>query len=328
MRILITGVAGFIGFHLASELLKKKYHIIGIDNLNDYYSPKFKNQKLNLIKKKKNFKFLKIDLKKKKDLNFIFKKYKPKVIYHLASQPGIMYSFKNPKTYITNNIVVTKNLIEQSLKNKVEKFYFTSSSSVYGNKKKFPISEKSTLKPINIYAKTKKECEKILLKYFKNTNVDLKIFRPFTVYGPYARPDMIFITYMKKVTNGENFFLYNNGDYVRDFTYVDDLVKILSQFLKINKIKNNIFNICSSKPIKVKRLINIINKKIIYTPKLVLKPYRKGEMKKTYGSNKLLKKTINFNNFTSIESGIEKTLDWYKKFKNKNLLYFNKVKYE
>ena len=202
MRILITGVAGFIGFHLASELLKKKYHIIGIDNLNDYYSPKFKNQKLNLIKKKKNFKFLKIDLKKKKDLNFIFKKYKPKVIYHLASQPGIMYSFKNPKTYITNNIVVTKNLIEQSLKNKVEKFYFTSSSSVYGNKK------------------------------------------------------------------------------------------------------------------------------IIYTPKLVLKPYRKGEMKKTYGSNKLLKKTINFNNFTSIENGIEKTLDWYKKFKNKNLLYFNKVKYE
>ena len=328
MNILITGVAGFIGFHLASELLKKKYNIIGVDNLNDYYSPKYKNQRLSLLRRKKKFRFLKIDLKKKKDLDLVFKKFKPKVIYHLASQPGIMYSFKNPKTYITNNIDVTQNLIEQSLKNKVEKFYFTSSSSVYGNKKKFPITEKNSLKPINTYAKTKQQCEKILLRKFKNTDVDLKIFRPFTVYGPYARPDMIFITYLKKVMSNEIFFLYNYGNYVRDFTYVDDLVKILSKFLKVNKIKNKIFNICSSKPIKVKKLINIINKKITYKPNIILKPYRNGEMKKTYGDNKLLKKTINFKKFTTIENGITKTLDWYEKFNNKNILYFNKVKYK
>ena len=328
MRILITGVAGFIGFHLATELSKKKHQIIGIDNLNNYYSPKYKSQRLNLIKKKKNFKFLKIDLKKKKNLISIFKKWKPSIVYHLASQPGIMYSFKNPKTYITNNISATKNLIDVSLKYKVKKFYFTSSSSVYGDKEKFPIKENSKLKPINIYAKTKKECEKILLKFFKNSNVDLKIFRPFTVYGPYARPDMIFITYMNKISNEEDFFLYNNGNYVRDFTYVADLVKILSKFLKIEKLKYNIFNICSSKPIKVKKLIDIINANINYKPKILLRPYRKGEMIKTYGCNKLIKKTLKFNKFTSLEDGIQKTLIWYKKFKNKDHLYFRKVKYK
>ena len=128
--------------------------------------------------------------------------------------------------------------------------------------------------------------------------------------------------------SNEIFFLYNYGNYVRDFTYVEDLAKILSKFLRVKKLKNKIFNICSSKPIKVKKLINIINKKITYKPNIVLKPYRNGEMKKTYGDNKLLKQTINFKKFTTIENGIKKTLDWYKKYNNKNILYFNKVKYK
>ena len=216
---------------------------------------------------------MKIDLKKKKKLMYIFKKWNPSIVYHLASQPGIMYSFKNPRTYITNNISATKNLIDVSLKYKVKKFYFTSSSSVYGDKEKFPIKENSKLEPINIYAKTKKECEKILLKSLKKSNVDLKIFRPFTVYGPYARPDMIFITYMNKISNEENFFLYNNGNYVRDFTYVGDLVKFYQNFK--NYVKICIFNICSSKPIKVKKLIDAINANINYKPKLALKPIEK-----------------------------------------------------
>ena len=323
MNILITGVAGFIGFHLANELLKKNNNILGVDNFNNYYSPKFKKQRLNLIKKK-NFKFLKFDLRNKKKLALVFKKFKPNAVYHLASQPGIMYSFKNPNTYISNNIKVTKNLIEQSIINNIDKFYFTSSSSVYGNKKKYPINENSLLKPINTYAKTKKECEKILLKYFKNTNIDLKIFRPFTVYGPFARPDMIFITYFKKAMKQENFFLFNNGEYVRDFTYVEDVVKILSKFLKVGKIDNKIFNICSSNPIKIKNLIKIINKYNFYKPNIVFKPYRNGEMIKTYGNNRLIKKTIKFKKFTNIERGIKKTLDWYIDFKNKDLLNFDK----
>ena len=324
MNILITGVAGFIGYHLAKEL-KKKNCVLGIDNFNNYYSPKYKKQRLNLISKK-NFKFLKLDLRNKKKLALVFKKFKPNIVYHLASQPGIMYSFKNPKTYVSNNIKVTRNLIEQSIIHNIDKFYFTSSSSVYGNKKKYPIDENSSLRPINTYAKTKKECEKILLKNFKNTNIDLKIFRPFTVYGPYARPDMIFVSYFKRAMNKENFYLFNNGEYVRDFTYVEDVAKILSKFLKVGKINHKIFNICSSNPIKIKNLVKIIDKYNLNKPKIVLKPYRNGEMKKTFGNNHLIKKIIKFKKFTNIESGIRKTVNWYSKFKNKDLLTFDKIK--
>lgn len=324
MRILITGAAGFIGYHLSKELIKKN-NVLGIDNFNNYYSPKYKKIRISLIKKK-NFKFLKLDLRNKKKLDLVFKKFKPNIVYHLASQPGIMYSFKNPKTYVSNNIKVTKNLIEQSIINNIDKFYFTSSSSVYGNKKKYPIDENSLLRPINTYAKTKKECEKILLKNFKDTNIDLKIFRPFTVYGPYARPDMIFISYLKRAMNKENFHLFNRGEYVRDFTYVEDVVKILSKFLKVGKINNKIFNICSSNPIKIKNLVKKIDKYNLNKPNIVFKPYRNGEMKKTYGNNQLIKKIIKFKKFTNIDSGIKKTLNWYSKFKNKDLLNFDKLK--
>ena len=168
-----------------------------------------------------------------------FKINNPDCVLHLASQPGIMYSFKNPSTYISNNILATKNLISISKSYKVKKFYFTSSSSVYGNKKKFPIKENSKLKPINLYAKTKKKCEVMLIKSFKKTNTDLKIFRPFTVYGTYARPDMIFLTYLKKSIENKSFYLFNNGNYMRDFTYVEDVAKILTKFISVGKIKKN-----------------------------------------------------------------------------------------
>ena len=238
-----------------------------------------------------------------------------------------MYSFKNPSTYILNNILATKNLILASINYKVKKFYFTSSSSVYGNKKKFPIKENSKLKPINLYAKTKKQCEIMLIKSFKKTKIDLKIFRPFTVYGTYARPDMIFLTYLKKSLENKSFYLFNNGNYMRDFTYVEDVAKILTKFLSVGKIKKKIFNICSSKPIKIKKIIPIINKYSKQKCKIVLKPYRKGEMIKTYGDNKQIKKITNFKKFTNINEGIKKTIKWYLSFKNKDILYFNKVKY-
>lgn len=327
MKILLTGAAGFIGFHLASELLKKKHSVIGVDNLNSYYSSKYKKYRIKILKKNKNFEFKKLDLKNKKKLSFLFKMKKPDCVLHLASQPGIMYSFKNPGTYISNNILATKNLILVSINYKVNKFYFTSSSSVYGNKKKFPIKENSKLKPINLYAKTKKQSEEMLIKSFKKTNIDLKIFRPFTVYGTYARPDMIFLTYLKKGIENKNFYLFNNGNYTRDFTYVGDVAKILTKFLIVGKLKKKIFNICSSKPIKIKKIIPIINKYSKQKCKVVLKPYRKGEMIKTYGDNKQVKEIINFKKFTNINLGIKKTIKWYLGFKDKNILYFNKVKY-
>jgi UDP-glucuronate 4-epimerase len=326
-NILITGVAGFIGFHLSLVLLKKGYNVLGIDNLNNYYSKKYKIYRKNILLKNKKFKFLKLDLRFLDKTKKVFEKNKIDTIYHLASQPGIMYSFNNPGTYKSNNILVTKNLIHLTKKFNIEKFYFTSSSSVYGNQKKYPIKESAKLKPLNYYAKTKITCEKLLLKCLKKSEVDLKIFRPFTVYGTFSRPDMIFLTYLKRSFENNDFFLFNNGNYLRDFTHVDDVAEILYKFLAIGKIKKKIFNICSSKPVKIKDLLIIIKKYSKKNTNIILKPYRKGEMIKTYGDNRLLKKIINYKKFTSIDFGIKKTVKWYSNFKNKDILYFNKVKY-
>ena len=167
MNIILTGAAGFIGYHLALELLKKKHKVLGIDNFNNYYSKSYKRSRVQKLIKNKNFIFYNLDLKKIDKFKKKLIKFKPSAIYHLASQPGIMYSFKNPESYIKNNITVTKKLINCTSYLNIKKFYFTSSSSVYGNTKKFPISENTPKKPLNLYAKTKLECEKILCKSFK-----------------------------------------------------------------------------------------------------------------------------------------------------------------
>ena len=322
MRIIITGSAGFIGFHLAKEFLRKKHEVYGIDNFNDYYSPKLKKDRINILKKYKNFNFELLDLKKYGETFNHFTKVKPEIIYHLASQPGIMYSYKNPLTYKENNVDVTKNLIKICKKILPKKFYFTSSSSVYGNQKHYPLKENSKLLPMNFYANTKKKCENLLQINFKNQPIDLKIFRPFTVYGPYARPDMLFITYLKRCKEKLNFSVYHEGNYIRDFTYVEDVAKILSLFINVKKMRKNIFNICSSNPKKLIEIIRLIDKFNNSKGKLLMKPKRKGEMLTTYGDNSYLKKTIKFTKFTSTESGIKKTILWFNKYKNKKFLNF------
>ena len=323
MRILVTGAAGFIGFHLSLELLKKGHEVFGLDNINNYYSKKYKKRRIKILSKKKKFKFLNQDLRFIKKLKKKLIKIKPPVIYHLASQPGIMYSFSNPEKYLSNNIIATKNLIKVSKKFQLKKFYFTSSSSVYGNKKKYPIKEISKLAPLNYYADTKKKCEEILIKEFSKKDVDLKIFRPFTVYGPYARPDMFFIKYFNSIKKKKIFELYNFGNYERDFTYVEDVAKAMCNFLKIKKNENIFYNICSSKPVKLKYLIKLINKFLKKNIEVKYLPKRKGEMIKTFGDNQKLKSTLKKIKFTKIEAGIKKTIKWYKDYKYKNELTFN-----
>ena len=323
MKIVVTGSAGFIGYHLAKRLLKEKFIVYGIDNLNNYYSNNLKKERIKELLKNKNFIFYKKDLNEYNQIFKILKNISPTIIYHLASQPGIIYSFLNPKTYKNNNINVTKNLIKISNKLKIEKFYFTSSSSVYGNKKKFPIKEDAKLSPMNYYAETKLICEKLLKKQLSK-NTDLKIFRPFTVYGTFSRPDMLFIKYLNSYTNKKPFVLYNYGNYIRDFTYIDDVVDVLFKSLRIGKIRKKIINICSSNPININDVIKIINKTFYKKKKIEFKKRRKGEMIKTFGDNKYVLKLIKNKKFINIKYGIKKTVDWYKSYKQKNYLKFNK----
>ena len=321
---LITGCAGFIGFHMCEFLLKKKHKVVGIDNLNSYYSTKYKNHRVSLLKKNKNFKFYKYDLNQKKKISRLFSKNTFEKVLHFAAQPGVIYSYKDPKSYYKNNVNATDILIDQIKKNKIKHFIFSSSSSVYGDHKKYPIDENFKFKPKNYYAKTKITCEKLINKKLKNSGISVKIIRPFTVYGPYRRPDMLILKLLSLIKRKKIINIYDYGNQMRDFTFIKDVVNIIFLLSKKTNQKLKVFNICASKPIKINDIIllvqNILNKKI----KLRYETKRKGEMKITYGSNKKLVKYTNFRSFTAIEDGLNETIKWFKKFKNKKL--FIKIK--
>ena len=313
INFLVTGSSGFIGFHLIKHLLSKNHSVLGLDSHNNYYSEILKKKRLNILKKNKRFIFKKIDISNKKKLQNIFKNYKPEIIFHLAGQPGVLYSFKNPKSYFRNNVSATKIICELSKKHEVKKFIFASSSSVYGDQNKFPIKENAKINPKNPYAITKKNCEKIIKKTFLKTKTQYMIYRFFTVYGPLGRPDMFIHKFLNSIKKNKEILLYNNGLNFRDFTYVDDLIKVLIKTIK--KIpKNKILNICRSKPIQTKVLVKIILK--IYgfiNPKIINTGFVKGEMLKTHGSNILLKKNFKHLKFTSLNFGLKKTIIAYKK---------------
>ncbi len=312
-KILVTGSSGFIGFHLSKYLLSKKYSVVGIDSHDSYYSKNLKKKRLSILKVKKNFFFIKINLNNRKKLEKVFLKYKPSIIIHLAGQPGVLYSFKNPNRYYTNNVKATNSLCILSKKYNIKKFIFGSSSSVYGDQKKFPIKENYKVNPKNPYAKTKLKSEKIVLKYFSKSKTDFIIFRFFTVYGPFGRPDMFIHKFLNSIKKNKKIKLYNNGANYRDFTYVDDVVKILSKSLK--KIpQKKIINICRSNPIKTTHLVNMIKK--IYKKNFRINKigFVNGEMLKTHGCNKLLKRNFTNTKFTDIKFGLKKTVLFFKKY--------------
>ena len=314
MIILITGSSGFIGFHLSNFLLKKGYNVLGIDNHNSYYSKKIKNKRLSFLKKNKKFNFFKTDIADAVKLEKIFNKHNPDIVYHLSGQPGVLYSLKNPKIYKINNLLATKNICEMCIKYKTKKFFFSSSSSIYGDQKLFPIKESSKPLPKNPYAITKLNSEKYIQKIFKNSKIKYVIFRFFTVYGPLGRPDMFIHKFLKSIKENKTISLFNNGLNFRDFTYVDDVVKILYLFLK-KKINKKIINICRSKPIRTIELVNILKKNCIKKNiKIKMTGFVKGEMLKTHGSNRKLKKYIRSIKFTDLKKGINKTVKAYNLF--------------
>tara|TARA_B100000900_G_C20548268_1_gene703578 strand:- start:317 stop:1288 length:972 start_codon:yes stop_codon:yes gene_type:complete len=319
-KILITGVAGFIGFSLTRKILKNRnLEVIGIDNLNSYYSKKLKLKRLKILKKKKNFKFLKVDLKDRRKLREIFNNQSFSCVLNFAAQAGVRYSYENPKSYTDSNIIGFINLVELIKIFEIKKFIFASSSSVYGDQKPFPKSEKSELNPINLYSLSKLSNEEFAKSLGKNMNTKIIGLRFFTIYGPWGRPDMMIMKYLIASKKNINFHLFNKGNHYRDFTYIDDAVNICEELIfKKIKEKFNIFNICSSKPILITKVIAEINK-YIKKPKILKKPRDRADVYKTFGNNqkikKFLKRPIKFTNY---KSGIQHTSEWF--FKNNKLL--------
>jgi UDP-glucuronate 4-epimerase len=323
-KILITGSCGFIGFHLAQKFLQNsKIIVYGVDSLNSFYSIKLKKKRLALLKKKKNFIFYKKNLFDLKFCKNLFAEHKFDFVYHIAGQAGVLYSLKNPKSYLKNNINVTKNLV-WCIKNssyKIKKFIFTSSSSVYGDQIKFPLKENYILKPRNPYAYSKKKCEDIILSNLKNIKNldDFVIFRLFTVFGPYGRPDMLLIKILLNIFYKKVLKIYNYGNYYRDFTYVNDVVKILFLSARI-KTKKKIFNLSSSRPVKLISFVQKVKKIFRNDVKIQFMPRRKAEVLKTHGSNKELITFFKFRKFSSLDHGLKETIKWFNAYKNKKEL--------
>ena len=296
MSILITGAAGFIGFHLSNYLNKKNIKkIIAVDNFNPYYDIKLKkNRKIHLDK---NINFIKLDLKNSKKLKILFKKHRFKKVIHLAAQPGVRYSLINPKAYFDNNLLAFYNLIEASRQFKVKHFIYASSSSVYGNTKKYPLKENfNTNKPISFYATTKKCNELIADSYHLNFNLNCTGLRFFTVYGPYGRPDMSAYKFVNNILKNKKINVFNKGSHSRDFTYIDDVVNAIYKIIKSKKNNNHeIYNIGSGNPISLKTYINEIEKYLGKKSKKKFDKLQKGDVLKTFSDITKIKKSIILN---------------------------------
>jgi len=329
MRILVTGAAGFIGFHLCSALIKSKFKTFGIDNFNKYYDVNLKKRRIKILKRSKLFNFKKIDIRNSSKLFNFFKKKKIDIIVHLAAQAGIRYSLLNPKSYIDNNIKGFFNILESCKKFKVKKLLFASSSSVYGLNRRLPFKEtQSADHPLQIYAATKKSNEIMAHAYSHLYKIPMIGLRFFTVYGPWGRPDMSLYKFTKNILNSVPIELYNKGKHSRDFTYIDDAINILMKLLKVS-IKSNrnwhkneqdpststsrfkLLNISSGKKVQLLHFVNEIEKNLKIKPKIKLLPIMQGDIIDTYSYQGNLRKIIKLPKSTSYKNGIKKFIEWY-----------------
>ena len=315
MSILITGVGGFIGFHTAKFFLKKKFKIIGVDNLNNYYDVKLKNARLKQLKKFEGFTFFKKDIQDKKIFNS-FKKEKINCIINLAAQAGVRHSLKDPYTYINSNILGHLNLLELARDSNISKFIYASSSSVYGGNKIFPFSINQRVdNPISLYAASKKSTELISECYSHLFDIQCIGLRFFTVYGPWGRPDMATFIFTKKIIEKSPIDIFNYGKMERDFTYIDDIVSGIYGSYKIKKkFKHKIYNLGNNKPEVLIDFINLIEKTLGITAKKKLLPIQPGDVEKTFADIKESKKDLNFYPKIKITEGIPKFINWYKKY--------------
>ena len=313
MKIFITGVAGFIGFSLANSFLNKGHRVYGIDNLDQYYSIKIKKKRLNILKKYKNFAFNKVDILNYAKLFNTINNKKIDVIIHLAAQTGVRYSIINPNKYLDVNISGFMNLIKAIKNKKIKKFIYASSSSVYGNSKKFPLKENDNLNPKNIYGLSKKINEEIANLKQYNFKINFIGLRFFTIFGEWGRPDMFMFKLFKAFFLKKTFYLNNYGNHIRDFTYIGDVKKIVEKLINKKISGHHIFNVCSNKP---QNILKIVQKFTKYNKtKVEMISINKADVLKTHGNNHKIKKFIKYKKFSNFDLLFNKTFEWYKKNK-------------
>ncbi len=310
MNILITGAAGFLGFSISKSLLIKNHKIYGIDNLNNYYSSDYKNLRIKELKKFRHFKFFKIDISDFKKFNDVLKKIKIDIVIHLAAQAGVRYSVLKPQKYISSNITGFINMMEISKQKKIKKIFYASSSSVYGENSNYPWKETFKIKPISLYAKTKKFNEQLANFYSKKYKIQMVGLRFFTIFGEWGRPDMFLFKLFKSIINKKTLEINNYGKHLRDFTYIHDVTKIMLSLINKKFHQHQIFNICSSEPISLLKILSYFKG---YSIKLKKIKRNKLDVMNTHGDNKRLKKLLKTIKFTDKNRAILNTFDWYKK---------------
>ncbi|MDJ0713163.1 MAG: NAD-dependent epimerase [Prochloraceae cyanobacterium] len=331
-KILVTGAAGFIGFHLADKLLARGDEVIGIDNLNDYYDVSLKKDRLAELEGKNNFYFEKIELSDRAKIENLFAQFQPEKVAHLAAQAGVRYSLQNPHAYIDSNLVGTANILEGCRHNGVKHLVFASSSSVYGANKKQPFSVSDNVDhPLSLYAATKKSNELMVHSYSHLYNIPATGLRFFTVYGPWGRPDMAMFIFTKAILEERELKVFNYGKMRRDFTYIDDIVDGIIRVLdkipqpnpnwsalnpdpSISSAPYKIYNIGNNKPVELLHFIEVIEAS---TGKKAIKnllPLQPGDVIETYADIEDLTRDTGFTPQTPIEVGIPRFVDWYRSY--------------
>jgi UDP-glucuronate 4-epimerase len=335
--VLVTGSAGFIGFHLSQKLFQLGYTVVGLDNLNDYYEIGLKHSRLEQLKANANFTFKEIDLTDKKGMDQLFDHYNFPYVINLAAQAGVRYSIENPYAYLESNLHGFLNVLEACRHYKTKHLIYASSSSVYGANKKMPFSIHNNVDhPLSLYAATKKSNELMAHTYSSLYNLPTTGLRFFTVYGPYGRPDMALFLFTKAILEGKPIDVYNHGKMRRDFTYVADIVESISRLIpKIAQPNKDwdgmtpdpgtsfapyrIFNIGNNSPVELMRFIEVIEEKLGRKAVKNLLPLQDGDVPATYADVDDLMREVDFKPATPIEVGIGNFIDWYVKYYNVKL---------
>ena len=314
MKVLLTGVAGFIGMHAAKRLLARGDQVFGIDNLSPYYSIKLKRDRLRQLDGYKKFRFSRVDLARPGSVEKIFRKVRPQLVLHLAAQPGVRYSLENPAAYVQSNLVGFANLLECCRRHPPKHLVFASSSSVYGTNPKLPWSETDNVDhPVSLYAATKKANELMAHVYSHLYRIAVTGLRYFTVYGPWGRPDMSPVLFAQAIMQGKPIPVFNHGDMQRDFTYVDDVVEGTLRVLD-RPAAYAIYNIGNHSPVRLTDYIAALETALGKRARLEMKPMQPGDVRATYADTSALQKAVGFAPSTPLAAGLARFAAWFKDY--------------